>query len=194
MTDERFEDFLATTARDYNTPPPAPREEMWNRIEEARRFRRPRRTGWKTWSGWGVGIAAVLAVGIGIGRMSQPVEEAPTDGGSASYRVATVQHLSQAEVLLTSIRSRSRQDDQNADELARELLSTTRLLLDSPAASDPELKRLLEDLELLLAQIAQMPAEGRAHETEIVKDALEEGDMLPRLRARVPAGTPRVSL
>ena len=39
---------------------------------------------------------------------------------------------------------------------ATSLLATTRLLLDSPAGSDARMHELLEDLELILAQIATL--------------------------------------
>lgn len=205
MTDERFEEFLRDAARGYNAPPQAPKDAMWARIEEARRFRRPRRTGWRQWSAWGVGAAAVLAVGFGIGRVSiGPVERAApavaTAGATADapastpYRVATIQHLSQAEVLLTSFRARGAADTEPVGEWARDLLSTTRLLLDSPAARDPETARLLEYLELVLAQIAQLPSAGRDEEKELIDEAMEQGNVIPRLRALVPAGTQRMTL
>jgi hypothetical protein len=40
---------------------------------------------------------------------------------------------------------------------ARDLLTTTRLLLDSPAGADPARRELLETLELVLVQIARLP-------------------------------------
>ena len=70
---------------------------------------------------------------------------------------------------------------------ASRLLSTNRLLLDSPAAADPEMRRLLEDLELVLAQIAQASAEQGTDPTEFILHALEENSVLLRLRAAMPA-------
>src|SRR4030095_11354752 len=69
---------------------------------------------------------------------------------------------------------------------AGELLSTTRLLLDSPAAaSDPRLKNLLEDLELVLAQLARLPAEHGKTELNLIREALVQRDVVPRLRSAV---------
>jgi hypothetical protein len=77
----------------------------------------------------------------------------------------------------------------NADgkmvERAGELLSTTRLLLDSPAAEDPELKVLLDDLELVLAQVVRLSSRRHDQEMELITDALEERDVLPRLQNAV---------
>ena len=63
---------------------------------------------------------------------------------------------------------------------------TTRLLLDSPAAaSDPRLKNLLEDLELVLAQLSQLPAEHGKTELNLIREALVQRDVVPRLRSAV---------
>jgi hypothetical protein len=77
--DSRFDEILREAAQDYNRPPGTPRELMWNRIEarrEAGRERRDagvipmRRPTHRHWLRWGVGIAAALALGFGLGRMS----------------------------------------------------------------------------------------------------------------------------
>jgi hypothetical protein len=71
MTDDQFEKFLQREARDYNAPPPVPRDAMWARIDAERRAREsvPLSRGWRThrWLMAGVAIAAMLLLGIGIG-------------------------------------------------------------------------------------------------------------------------------
>ncbi|HEY9450398.1 MAG TPA: hypothetical protein VIQ60_11670, partial [Gemmatimonadaceae bacterium] len=69
MTDDQFESFLQREARDYNAPPPVPRDAMWARIEAERRARQsfavsrgPRAHRWLM---VGAAIAAMLLVGIG---------------------------------------------------------------------------------------------------------------------------------
>ena len=112
---------------------------------------------------------------------------------SAPYRAVALQHLDRAEALLTSFRADTRTGrlDAQISGWARELLSTTRLLLDSPAASDARMGRLLADLELVLAQIAQLPAGQGTGELELIDQAVEQRDVLFRLRATVPRGTAR---
>src|SRR5207302_6638504 len=69
MTEDRFERLLREAAQDYHRPPETPREELWRRIAALRETRRRRRVFITSpWLRWGVGIAAVLALGIGIGR------------------------------------------------------------------------------------------------------------------------------
>ncbi len=75
----------------------------------------------------------------------------------------------------------------------RALLLQTRLLIDSPASNDPLLRELLEDLEVILIQVAQL-APGRldegAQESELglIAEGLSDKDMLLRIRSVLPVG------
>lgn len=209
MNEERMDDLIREIAREYNSPPPAPREEMWASIQAAREDAKHVRSPWhRGWTGWAIGIAAVLMVGIGLGRLSVRPEgvpqvatapaasvPAPDATGETAYQVAASQHLGQAEMLLTSFRSEARTGDVDArvGVWAKDLLATTRLLLDSPAGADPKLRVLLEDLELVLAQLSQLPSDGSTEEArqevEIATDAIEEGGVLPKIRTAIQDGT-----
>ena len=73
MTEERFEEFLKNALDEMDPVPVPPREAMWAQIDQARRFARnaERKTSRRVvWMKWAVGTAAVLVVGIGIGRMT----------------------------------------------------------------------------------------------------------------------------
>jgi len=199
MTDERFERRLVEAAQDYHRPPATPREEMWQGIAARRAARRRRAATWRPVLRWGVGIAAVLALGIGIGRWTaEPRRTGPApvaaagggDWGPLAYRVAAAQYLTRTEALLTGFRSeaRSGQADAQFARQARDLLGTTRLMLDSPAAQDGRLKGLLEDLELVLAQIAQLSPHGDTEEVQLINQGLEQRSVLLRLRTANPAG------
>ncbi len=72
---------------------------------------------------------------------------------------------------------------------ARQLLATNRLLLDSPAGQDRRMRVLLEDLELVLAEIAQLSSEPVTGDRELIREGMERGGVLPRLRTVVPSGT-----
>ncbi|NIW35162.1 MAG: hypothetical protein GWN32_00855 [Gemmatimonadetes bacterium] len=207
MTDDRFEEALIDAARDYNEPPETPRDVMWARIEAVREERARRRKRLRVlhspWTRWVVAVAAALAIGIGIGRLTIQEDVMESDVGATAleesdrrdrsqlaYRLVATNHMSRAETFLTSFRTNP--DAEGADdefwEGASELLTETRLLLDSPAAEDPVFRRLLEDLELVLVQINQLSGDGGSTEMEIVTEELESGGLLPRLRTMVPAG------
>jgi hypothetical protein len=65
---------------------------------------------------------------------------------------------------------------------ARDLLATTRLLMDSPQARDPRLRALLDDLELVLAQVARLPRRAAAPDVYLIDETLDQREVLPRLR------------
>lgn len=110
------------------------------------------------------------------------------------YRLAARQTLVQAEALLTAYRAsdaqpRDQESMRQAGRWARDVLTSTRLLLDSPAASDPQMRALFTDLELVLAQIVQLSgAPLQAGERELIERAMRDRDLLPRLRSALPAG------
>ena len=206
MLDDRFDDQMRDSAREYNTPPPTPKEEMWAAIqakktEESRtvitplrplRHLRPLR--------WPAAIAALLALGIGLGRLSAPPPgpAAPVRVASdtlprtsdVAYRVATTEHLGQSEAFLTLFRASVRRggNEQLASATARQLLATNRLLLDSPAASDARTRLLLQDLELVLAEIAQLSPRPSSPDLDLITEGLERGGVMSRLRTAVPSG------
>ncbi|MGH2651793.1 MAG: hypothetical protein ACRDHK_11350 [Actinomycetota bacterium] len=201
---------LRVLARSYNPPPLTPRERMWTAIQSRRHAARPGdhplsppSVRPSRWLAWVTGIAALLAIGVAIGRVSvgpsvTPTREtttaaapADTSGPSAALTVATTQHLSRVETLLTDFRLTG------ADSLlggqARDLLISTRLLLDSRAVEDPRTRALLEDLELILVQIAQLGPAGRDQELDLITDGLEQRQVIPRLRTAGSAGPHRIA-
>ena len=107
-----------------------------------------------------------------------------------AYRVATTEHLGQSEAFLTLFRAsvRGGGNEQLASATARQLLATNRLLLDSPAASDPRTRLLLQDLELVLAEIAQLSPRPSSPDLDLITEGLERGGVMSRLRTAVPSG------
>lgn len=105
-------------------------------------------------------------------------------GNSGTYSVASQQHLTRAEALVATVATMPR--DAMMDSLtarwAKDVLTNTRLLLDSPAGDDPVRRRLLEDLETVLVQLVQRS--GRADEDRDMLDrTLEKTQLLTRLRS-----------
>jgi hypothetical protein len=108
------------------------------------------------------------------------------------YRVAALETLGGAEALLGSVGHRDRLAQRDADAIAEwgeDMLSQTRLLMDSPAADDPAMRVLLEDLELVLAQLVRL-GEGTTpqEDLELIEGAVLEQQLLHRIRAVLPAG------
>ena len=194
---------LMDAARAHQEPPPAPREEMWARIQTARRQDGKKRApvGWRRPQVWvPVAIAATLIIGFGLGRFWKPgkigvphqvAQDSSVTGNKEDLfaRYAAEQTLGQAEVLLTQFRADASNGTAPATTPAeaRKLLLATRLLLDSPSLTDPRLRGLLEDLELVLAQIAA--GSTQKEDRDVITDGLERRDVLPRLRAAMPVGT-----
>lgn len=105
------------------------------------------------------------------------------------YSVASARHLQAVQLLLVSFASDSA--DVRSDSLvsawARGLLSNTRLLLDSPAARDPQRARLLQDLEVILVQLVQRAPGGDADARSAVERSIQKSQIIPRLRSALPA-------
>lgn len=224
--DEREDGMGGTWARlraTYNVPPETPREQMWAAIatgldrtpsatevdlSEGHRRRvaiLEERAGSHRVMGWAVAAAAVLVLGIGIGRMTAPLpmESAgsaviATDGArpDGAMSVAAAEHLGESESLLTMVRAdaRSGRVDPATAEWANGLLAQTRMLLDARAGRSPAVDDLLLDLELVLVQIAGVAETGSLDEARtrtelaLALRSLDEGEVLSRIRAVLPPG------
>src|SRR5688572_8917006 len=124
MLDDRFDDQWRDAIRNYNVPPETPRDEMWAAIQAKREAEKTEKTEKTEGSGTPVtplrplrylrplrlpiGIAALLALGIGLGRLTAPPTKvpvqptittapAPEATSDLAYRLATTEHLSQSE-------------------------------------------------------------------------------------------------
>lgn len=269
MTEDRFDERIRSVARDYNRPGEVPRERMWERVQAARDAgrdagrTRPRQLLTRaTWLWMTLGAAAVLTMGIGIGRWMErtspdraprvattrgteratepstvasidtvpstrganssapressggaervavastsragrpsesgatPRRERAADPATMAWRVAALEHLAGTEAMLTSFRESVRTDSGRVDpQLAawsRDLLTTTRMLQASARSDDPTMKRLLDDLELVLTQIAQYTAGDRHRQEDatLIEQAIERHGVITRLRT-IPTG------
>jgi len=189
MTDDRIDQRLRELARDYHRPPAVPREALWARIaaERARRRAAPRVLALRPWLRRGLAAAAVLVLGIALGRLTAPATQLATPAdttGTVAYRVAAAQYLTRTEALLASFRAEARSGrlDAQFGAQARDLLTTTRLMMDSPAARDPRLK------SRAAGEIAQVPAGRAGEEVDLITQGIEQRSVLLRLQTAVPAG------
>ncbi len=205
MSSDKFEDFVRRTARDYHRPPDAPREQMWARIVATRAERKLARATrpafQQRWVRWGLAAAAVLAIGIAIGRGIGPrspqpwgmeMPEAPAGAAEhvpAAFQVVALDHLRHVETFLTVFQYEARAGlaAEGTAGLARNLLMNTRLLMDSPARRDARMAALLDDIEVMLAQIASYADSPTPPELRLIDLGLEQRGLLSKLRASVPA-------
>lgn len=208
MKDERLDDLMRDARDTYRVPPAADFDAIWSRVEaehfdaavkpapvapDAPRVLPLHR---RRWLGPLMGIAATLVVGFGLGRFtSEPVvvqlpvaSEAavvpvrPASDVAEPLQRATYEYIARTVALLDSLPTARLAGDARFVAEASQLLASTRLLLDSPAASDPRLRNLLEDLELVLAQVARLRTAPRAAELTFIAEAMSERDVVPRLR------------
>jgi len=50
------------------------------------------------------------------------------------------------------------------------------------------MRALLEDLELVLVQISQLGAKGEVQEADLIRQGMNQSNVLPKLRSAIPAG------
>lgn len=205
---DRLPESMREAARDYNDPPAlggSDFDAMWDAIETQAfppRFASPsaerRAVVHSQW--WSartlLPLAAALIVGVGIGRLTRPpaavaqlsersIRQSPDSVALPEpYQTTTSQYLGQTAALLVALPEevQAGRADERFLGRAHDLLLTTRLLLDSPAAADPRMRQLLEDLELVLAQVARLQSDQQPAEMDLIRQALEQRDVLPRLR------------
>ena len=176
-------------------------------LDQARRRLRARTKRGFTWA---MGAAAILVLGLGIGRMTAPgvapsmksgldatslSARATSGDDSDPLRVVSLEHLAQTESYLTLARADARAGalDAGVGRWSRSRLAQTRLLLDAQQGKDPVLQALLEDLELVLVQLMGASAvEGDATKTlsewNLAMEGLEDTEVLARIRAMLPSG------
>jgi hypothetical protein len=203
MDDKELERRLGELRHTWRVAPEPPLDRMWAEIEEeAFAPAWPRR-----WVRRLLPLAAMLVVGFGIGQVAPPLlhlagkgeptrpeQQADATGESARpdqdaeatapfVGVAT-DYLERVTALLVTLAEESRrgQPVEYSKEQARDLLATTRLLMNGPRVSDQHLRQLLDDLELVLAQIVRLPAKPAAPDVYLIDQALDQREVLPRLR------------
>jgi hypothetical protein len=216
LDDRPLPSAMLAVAREYNRPPDAvPVTEILAAVEArlAARAARPRVIPLHRRPAVQAvfALAATLVVGFGIGRFTEgrmpgmsrsggamvaaasgtTGTNGTTDAASIVVQVAAREHLARTEALLTAFRAEAAAGRSAGDlgAWARDLLSETRLLLDSPAAHNPRERMLLEEIELLLSAVSQASASRRASDTELLTEQLRRRNVIPRLRAiQAPLG------
>ena len=202
--DERLDELLDDAARTYRVPPEPPLDAIWSRVEAEVFTPVTARRGGPGWRVLTTAIAASLVLGVALGRHSTRDERAATiaavnastvtpaaspaaQAAAAPYQRATEEFLGSTALLLAAL-PRSGSGGQTPTLLpdqAAELLTTTRLLLDSPVSANPRMKALLQDLELVLAQVARLQPRRDNATLTLISQTLEERELVPRIRSAV---------
>lgn len=224
MNRDDWNDLMETARREHRAPPPVPRERLWERVDATRapqrRIVRPR---FPLALRWTAAAAAVLAAGLLLGRIAaegpaplpagapvtvaadtaaaapERLRDAPT-GANALYDRVTVAVLDRADALLTDFRTRACTGAETADgreglkTWAGSLLSETRLMMNTPVGDDPELRRLLQELELVLAQLSSLNAARCEDDSAWIVAGMDRRDTLERLRTVAASRRDRIAL
>lgn len=199
LPDAALDRLIVSARASYHVPPAPDLDALWRGVE-ARRGRRATKTIATVW--WrAAGIAAAIVLAFTLGRVSgrsaavelpMVASKLPAGANTPANTAAntpvtttTSELLGQTAVLLTALPADGADpaSDRRFAQQAGELLTTTRLLLSSRATeSDPALRTLLEDLELMLAQVARLRAGETRTERELITEALQQQNLVPRIR------------
>jgi hypothetical protein len=126
-----------------------------------------------------------------------PTPAGDTSPGAIAYRLAVLQHVAGSEAMITEFRASARRGDVDAQlaKWSRDLLGETRMLESSAPPGDVTMKRLLQDLDLVLAQIVQY-ANHDTHATDdldLIERSIKRRAVMSNLRTlsagRLPSGT-----
>ena len=205
MDEKELERRLSELSKSWRIPEDPPLDAMWQAIE-VRAFppaetRRP----WR-WTRTLLPMAAVLLLGFGLGQLAPSVlrsrrvaplltaaPQVTAPGTGATVRLTSQEepfvgiatdYLERVTALLVTMTDASRRGQPIGQSIspARDLLATTRLLIDSPQAGDPRLQALLQDLELVFAQIVRLPRSAPTPDVYLIDQTLDQREVLPRLR------------
>jgi hypothetical protein len=204
MDEKRLDQLLDDAARTYRVPPEPPLGAIWSRVEAEAFAPVPLRRGAPGWRVLAAAMAASLVLGVAVGRYSTRADRAAmvaaldestvTPGATsaeqaaaAPYQRATEEFLGSTALLLAALPHDGSGDRTPTllPEQAAELLTTTRLLLDSPVGANPRMKALLQDLELVLAQVARLQPRRETVTLTMISQTLEEREVVPRIRSAV---------
>lgn len=214
MDEKELDKRLADLRQTWRVAGEPPLNQMWQEIEPEAFGARvvPLRARWIRRV---LPLAATLVLGFGLGqvvprltggRSAAPVAPVALNAGNgvAVQTAASKEqpfvgvaddYLERVTSLLVTLAASSRngRPAEFSVSQARDLLATTRLLMDSPEPPTSRLRGLLEDLELVLAQIVRLPARPDAPDVYLIDQALDQRDVIPRLRvflAETPTAQP----
>ncbi len=177
--------------------PPGFERTAWARLEPAIESERARRRGWFVWIpqfALGGGVAALVLVAFMAGRITGGDPDAtpstpPAVAAAAPERVLHAEvgdHLDRMQMMLVEL---ANADADHSDVLSGEqgravdLVAANRLIRQSAEQSgDVVIADVLEDLERLLLEIANSPADASSNELTDLQTRITDEDLLFRIR------------
>ena len=208
MDEKELQEQLKELGQRWRVPPEPPLDRMWARIEQEAFVAAPK-TAWR-WTRIFLPMAATLVLGVGIGQVVPPflrspsapaptlaVDPPPDDlaarpaSNTAPFVGVATDYLARVTALLVTLAAEpsAQPSVHYTTTQARDLLATTRLMMDAADPIEPRLRLLLEDLELVLAQIVQLPARPSAPDVSLIDQAVDQREVLPRLRVMLAEHT-----
>lgn len=176
-------------------PPPSFERTMWARLEPQLASRRPRWMPriWGTFPQWAFagGMAALVLAAFLAGRFSggtAPVapSERHADVSDRVLLVAVVDHLDRSQMVLVEFLNAATDGPAaigSEQARARELVAANRLYRQSAAHTGDEMIGLaLEDLERVLMEIANAPADASAEDLAVLREQIGPRGLLFRVR------------
>ena len=198
MDDKQLDDLLTDAVHSYRPPPEAPLDAIWSRVEAEAFTVQPakRAPGWRVFAG---AIAATLVFGVLIGRVtaSRPVavplavKSAPTPRAPCIHRAGwSATSGRRRSFSATALLAGLPADPVRNERRTARGPGTAAARHHAPAPRFPGWPRaahegLLEDLELVLAQVARLQPQRPGESLTLINEALEERDVVPRIRSAV---------
>jgi hypothetical protein len=173
-------------------PPSYLEQKVWLRVRDQVHDRKPVALLWMPKWAWGAVMAVLLAAAFLAGRFWQRSVEVQRPSQAAQVNperillVAVGDHLERSQMLLVEIMNSNEQgtiDLSGEQAHARDLLDTNRLYrLTAQRSGDPAVAHLLDELERVLAEIADGPSEMTPGELKQIRSRIQSQDLLFKIR------------
>ena len=168
MNDHELDDRIRHLAESYTEPPATPRDAMWARIDEARGGSTHALVGSARrmhWLRMGAGIAAVLVVGIGIGRLTHGVGSSSSVGTTATSRLSPDGDTAAGRAMTVLANATEPSEQAGAAESALATAADEPGAPDGAGVSDPSTTNRVRATRA--QRIAALSAERRAQAREL---------------------------
>ena len=186
-------------------PPAYLEQKVWLRVRDQVPDKKP--VSWMPKWAWGAMMAVLLAAAFLAGRFWPHTVDSPKQPLAAKANpqrvllVAVGDHLERSQMLLVEIMNSNEQgtiDLSDEQAHARDLLDANRLYrVSAQRTGDPAMAHLLDELERVLAEIADGPSELTPGELKEIRSRIQSQDLLFKIhvigsKATKPVGNQRL--